>query len=468
MRAARSPSGPNRVLVELDGAFDHGPFAGVDGLFDPARRAGARVPWSPSGVAAGADDLDEHLVDAGGHADDPPPRCTDRRCVLRVVGMEHDLSLSSIVEDWRSERAERFARRRLDPADFARLRAAGLTLLPVPDDHGGAWRDVTTSARPICESLRQLAAGDPSPTLVSAMHPAVLAFWLTNEAPGDGQWEAQRQAVYAAAAGAQWGTVTSEPGSGGDVARTRSVAEPADVLADLDIPGRRYVISGDKHFGSGTGICSFMFTTAIPAGEEAPAAFFVDTRPLVDGREQPGFTIAREWDGVGMAATQSHAVRLEQCPAVRVEWPDTLQTLTFGAGPFNLCLFTGVVLGVLDEAMAVAAERVAPRLGELRAYEQVEWGRATTDHWLAVQAYEGMLRTLESGDRVAALHAGLRGKTAVAELAEQTLLRVTRVVGGGTFSASSPFASWFEDVRALGFLRPPWGLAVDGVIATSA
>lgn len=32
-----------------------------------------------------------------------------------------------------------------------------------------------------------------------------------------------------------------------------------------------------------------------------------------------------------------------------------------------------------------------------------------------------------------------------------------------TFSRSSPFASWFEDVRALGFLRPPWGLAYDSV-----
>jgi hypothetical protein len=104
----------------------------------------------------------------------------------------------------------------------------------------------------------------------------------------------------------------------------------------------------------------------------------------------------------------------------------------------------------------------------MRPYEQVEWARATTDHWLAIQAYEGMLRAAESGDRDAALVAGLRGKTSVAELAEATLQRVARVVGGGTFSASSPFSAWFEDVRALGFLRPPWGLAFDGLIAASA
>jgi hypothetical protein len=79
-----------------------------------------------------------------------------------------------------------------------------------------------------------------------------------------------------------------------------------------------------------------------------------------------------------------------------------------------------------------------------------------------------MLRTIESADPVAARIAGLRCKTAVAELAESIMQRLTRVVGGGTFSASSPFASWFEDVRALGFLRPPWGLAFDGLIAASA
>jgi alkylation response protein AidB-like acyl-CoA dehydrogenase len=374
--------------------------------------------------------------------------------------------MHAIAERWRSERTERCRRRHLDQADFEQLRRAGLTLLPVPVAQGGHWRDPATSVRPICEALRVLAAGDPSPTLVSAMHPAVLAFWLANEA--DGGWHEQRAAVMAtAAAGAQWGTATSEPGSGGDVARTRAVARPVDRDDDIDVPGRRYLLTGDKHFGSGTGVCSFMFTTAIPVDEDEPAAFFLDTRAVAAGGAQDGFTIARPWDGVGMAATQSHAIRLDDCPAVRLEWPGTLDALARGAGPVNLALFTAVVLGVLDEAVTVAGERLRPRVAELRPFEQVEWARATTDHWLATQAYEGVLRTLETDDLATALVAGLRAKTASAELAEQTLLRLTRVLGGGSYSASSPFSAWFEDVRALGFLRPPWGLAVDGLIATA-
>jgi len=130
-------------------------------------------------------------------------------------------------------------------------------------------------------------------------------------------------------------------------------------------------------------------------------------------------------------------------------------------------LFTAVVLGVLDEAVALARDQIRKRAAGLRAFEQVEWARAEQDHWLAVQAYEGALRAMESGDHAAGFHAALPAKQSVAELAEQTLSRLTRVLGGGTFSQRSPFAHWFDDVRALGFLRPPWGLAYDQLFTTS-
>jgi hypothetical protein len=55
----------------------------------------------------------------------------------------------------------------------------------------------------------------------------------------------------------------------------------------------------------------------------------------------------------------------------------------------------------------------------------------------------------------------LLGKIACAELAEDCLRRITRLLGGGTFARHSPFGFWFEDVRALGFLRPPWGLGYE-------
>jgi alkylation response protein AidB-like acyl-CoA dehydrogenase len=297
------------------------------------------------------------------------------------------------------------------------------------------------------------------------MHPAVIAFWLASPDASQAEWERQRSAVFASAlTGEQWGTITSEPGSGGDIFRTKATATSID--GESFLPGRGYVLSGDKHFGSGMGVTDRMMTTAVAEGDDAPAIFVLDVRGRPwDGTA--GLRLMAEWDGMGMKATQSHAMRLEGVPAVRMAWGGKLESITRAAGPLVATLFTAVVLGVLDAAVGLARDQIRNRASQLRAYEQVEWARAEQDHWLSVQAYEGALRAIESGDAAAAFRAALRAKQSVAELAEQTLTRLTRVLGGGTFSQRSPFAHWFEDVRALGFLRPPWGLAFDQLFTTS-
>jgi alkylation response protein AidB-like acyl-CoA dehydrogenase len=385
--------------------------------------------------------------------------------VAAATTAELDLAVREIATRWRGERAERQERRHLDPTDFELLRDAGLLALPAPVAVGGLWEGIEASVRPVCEIHRQLASADPSVALVCSMHPAVVAFWLASPDPSQPDWEEQRHAVFAsAAAGEQWGTITSEPGSGGDINRTRAVATPGD--AEPTLAGRPYAVTGDKHFGSGSGVTDRMMTTAIPEGESEPTIFVLDVRGRPwDG--SAGLKLIAEWDGMGMAATQSHAMRLESAPAVRLAWNGELEPITRAAGPFIAVLFTAVVLGVLDAAIEQARGQLRTRADQLRAYEQVEWARAEQDHWVAVQAYQGGLRAVESGNGAVALHGALRAKQAVADLAEQSLLRVTRVLGGGTFSRRSPFAHWFEDVRALGFLRPPWGLATDNLFATS-
>ncbi len=374
-------------------------------------------------------------------------------------------AVDAIGQKWVTDRTERQARRHLDPDDFGQLRDTGLLTLIAPVDTGGLWEGTAQSMRPLCEIYRRLASADPSVALVSTMHPAVIAFWLASPAADQPDWEEQRRAVFASAvAGQQWGTITSEPGSGGDISRTRAVATPAD--AEAVLPGRAYAVTGDKHFGSGMGVTDRMITTAIPDGEDDPMIFVLDvvSKPW-DG--SCGLRLIAEWDGSGMAATQSHAMRLDGAPATRMAWPGKLDAVSRAASPFVATLFTAVVLGVLDEAVSSARDQARAKAEQWRAFERVEWTRAEQDHWLAVQAYDGALRAIEGGDAGVALHAALRAKQAVADLAEQTLLRLSRVLGGGTFSRRSPFAHWFEDVRALGFLRPPWGLAYDMLFATS-
>jgi alkylation response protein AidB-like acyl-CoA dehydrogenase len=261
--------------------------------------------------------------------------------------------------------------------------------------------------------------------------------------------------VFASArAGAWWSTITSEPGSGGDVARTKAAATPA--------AHGRWRLSGHKHFGSGSGIAAFMITTALPDGGSDPDWFYVDMRGRPwDG--SAGVRLIAPWDGHGMQATQSHSLAFDGVDATRIAWPGHWKALADAAGPLIGCLFTAVIVGILDEAMACARRDLDGRKDTLRAYERVEWTRAETDAWLALQAFEGMLRAVEQ--EAVPNVAVLRGKTAVAELAESVLQRICRVLGGGTFARHNPYGFWFEDVRALGFLRPPWGLAFDSLYA---
>lgn len=373
--------------------------------------------------------------------------------------------LRALAADWRAARAERQERTHLERADFDAIRDSGYLQTVVPVEHGGTWRGVEGSVRPISDGLRLLGAADPSVALVSSMHAAVLAFWLTTPDSGEPTWDRQRRAVFATAmAGQRWGTITSEPGSGGDIARTRTRAVPADGPGPL--PGEVYELTGSKHFGSGMGITDWMMTTALPDGEGEPAIFVLDVRDRPwDG--SAGLTLIAEWDGAGMAATQSHGMHLESIRAVRFGIDRPLVELALAANPFVLTLFTATVLGIVDEAVDVARARLCERAEELRAYERVEWTRAEQRHWLAGQALDGSIRTIESGDPVRALHAALRAKQSVAELAEEVLTGLSRVVGGGSLSQRSPFSRWFEDVRALGFLRPPWGLAYDHLFDTS-
>jgi alkylation response protein AidB-like acyl-CoA dehydrogenase len=372
-------------------------------------------------------------------------------------------AVSGVARRWAADRRERVGRTALHREDFDALADAGLLAVGLPAERGGLWQDMRTSTRGICEIYRALAKGDPSVALVCSMHPAVLGFWLATPVVDDGQqpaWDAQRDEIFTTVeGGAWWGTITSEPGSGGDVARTKARARPAS--EDVVTPWR---LTGQKHFGSGSGITSFMMTTAVADGEDAPDWFYVPVAGRTfDGTG--GITMVAPWDGQGMRATQSHALAFEDCPAVRTAWPGHLDDLIAAAAPFFGTLFTAVVLGVVEEAVATARGQLAGRADSLRPYEQVEWAQAELEAWTIEQAYEGILRAIEAGRP--ARGTALRGKTIAAQLAESCLLRLCRVLGGGTFARQSPFGAWFEDVRALGFLRPPWGLAFDGLIKTS-
>ena len=373
-------------------------------------------------------------------------------------------NIEELSASFAKQRAERQLRRELHKADFDALMDAGFHLTGVPPDMGGINGGVAEFTRPLCDMLRILAKGDPSVALVASMHPAVIGGWLeVTEAPAPytHAWERQRRTVFETALeGCWWGTIISEPGSGGDPSKSRATATPHP-------SNGKYLITGQKHFGSGSGMTSFMITQAVPQGESAPDVFYMDMRGVPwDGTA--GATLTRAWDGQGMTATQSHAMDFLDMPATRAAWPDNRQRQRSRelAGRPAGHLFTAVIVGVVDAAMDMARAQVRAKRDSMRPFEQVEWSRVEMEAWLIQQAYEGVLRDVERADGSAS-RSGLLCKEAVAELSDSVLQRISKVIGGGAYSRSSPYGFWLQDVRALGFLRPPWGFAFDRIFTTT-
>jgi alkylation response protein AidB-like acyl-CoA dehydrogenase len=364
----------------------------------------------------------------------------------------------AVAAGFAAERRERQQRRHLDPADFAALAAAGLPRLSVPRRYGGLWDSRTQSTRALADLFRVLGAADPSVALVASMHHAVLstAGWQADEhapAPYTDAWEEQKRWVFQSVEdGAWWGTIQSEPGSGGDLRKSQALARRGAGTGE-------YRLSGLKHFGSGTGVTAYMITQAIPEGEAEPDLFILAMRDVpLDGSQ--GVSLVAPWDGHGMPATQSHALEFLDFPARRSAWPAAArppQEAAVAGSP----VWPPIFVGIVDVAMATARDQLARRTN-WSAFEEVEWTRAEMEAWLLTQAYAGMLSAIEANEATRLL-----AKLAIAELAESVLSRLCRVIGGGTYSQHSPFGCWLEDVRALGFLRPPWSLAYSSQAAQS-
>ena len=303
-----------------------------------------------------------------------------------------------------------------------------------------------------------MALGDPSVSLVSAMHPLVLSPWRIPNVPKphSDAWAQQRREVYeTVVSGMWWGTIVSEPGSGGDRSKTRAVAVPVD-SSEL-----AYRLTGRKHFGSGSGVTSFMATTAIPAGETEPDGVFLDVRDVPwDG--STGMRLVAEWDGHGMMSTNSHAFEFQDFPATRVAWPRHQTEIMGESQGLGRITMSAVIAGVVDAAMAYMRERLKGSMAQgsqLRAFQQVEWTMAEQEAWLIDQAYESTLRIFDRG--VPTGRNPLLAKENIARLSESVLNRLCKISGGGAYTRYTPLGAWLEDVRALGYLRPPWALAFD-------
>ena len=169
-----------------------------------------------------------------------------------------------------------------------------------------------------------------------------------------------------------------------------------------------------------------------------------------------------------MAATNSHGFAFTDYPATRMAWPGGFSGVANSTGGTSTMAITAPFIGLVDVAMAFMRDEFARRgkkLDDFSAFEKIEWVHAHREAWLVYQAWEGTIAALERTGN-AQQEAGL-AKMSISLLTESIMTRLCKITGGSVFGRHSPLGHWFEDARALAFLRPPPSLAHDTVFAMS-
>jgi alkylation response protein AidB-like acyl-CoA dehydrogenase len=329
--------------------------------------------------------------------------------------------------------------------NFEELRQAGLLALTVPRRHGGHEASLTTFLR----VQEELAAGDGSTALALNMH--LIRFGSEREAPTyPARWfdEMCRGAVQH---GHLCNTAATEEGLGSPAGG----GLPDTTVRELE---GGWLLHGRKTFTTMAPALHYFIVLAALHGE-------ADERPAVANllvlRSDPGVRIEQTWDSLGMRATGSHDLVLEnvRLPAERllnrrvVGASDTRGGAGFAWFALGVAATTiGVARAARDYAVAFARERTPNSGRTIKDYPGVRSRIARIDLLLqrsralvfdAAAAWEQQLSTgMPAVDRVAV------AKVDTLNNCIEAVDLAMRVVGGVSLQKQRPIERYYRDVRA--------------------
>jgi alkylation response protein AidB-like acyl-CoA dehydrogenase len=332
--------------------------------------------------------------------------------------------------------------------NYDRLRAEGFLALNVPKKWGGAG--VGLLGHTI--AFEALARGCPSTALAFNMHASVVMPILESAEIGEDVKE--RMADLVVRQGKLIGGNFSEPG------HTSLIGErPLSARARLVAGG--WSVTGRKMFASMLEAADYVMVLAYPEGATSPSASIL----LLIPPEAPGRRVITNWDVLGMRATRSDSLVLEDCRMPE----DAAVFRSDDIRPFRLAHFnwfwgsyTAVYLGVAaaayDEVRRVVKARrpegyaqplayhpdVRRRVAEMSA--DLEAARLATYHAAWLSDTQG-----PTPETTAALY---RAKYMVGE-ATSRITRAALTIGGahGIFKGSR-LEQLFRD-GALAQIQPP-------------
>ncbi len=350
----------------------------------------------------------------------------DQRLLARSVRAFAEAEIAPHVRAW--DEAQRFPHELLP-----KLAALGLMGIQIPEGLGGAGM----SSVDYCIALEELARVDPSVSLSVAAHNGLGLAHLALFG-SEAQKERYVPALASGAKLAAWGL--TEAGSGSDAAAMRTTARR---------DGDHWVLDGAKCFithGASADVLVIMAVTDRTMGAKGISAFVVE-------RGAPGLAAGKKEDKLGMRASETMEVLLEQCriPAAQLigeEGQGFIQTLqVLDAGRIGIAaLAVGLAQGAYESARRYAFERqqfgvpigtfptIRAKLVAHAAAVQAARLLTLRAAWLKDQ---GRKMTLESS--MAKLYAS--------EIAVRAAEDAVQIHGGYGFVKDYPAEKFFRDVK---------------------
>lgn len=267
-------------------------------------------------------------------------QCQELAADFATRAAEHDREASNPVEN------------------YALLRDAGFHILNIPTDLGG-WGEKLFGHSLV---LEQLAQGCPATALSFNMHLAWVGYLMENtEITPDVK---QRVADWVVKGNNLVAGSTSEPTT------SALLASYAPATQAKRVEGG-YVINGKKFFSSMVGPADFRAVPARLEDATTPGAAIIFLVP----REAKGQTIEEVWDVLGMRATRSDCLLLEDCfvpdEAVVFNTDDFFPSIARGANWFwasYTAVYLGVAGAIYNEITKVVQARVPRGYTQSLAY----------------------------------------------------------------------------------------------------
>jgi alkylation response protein AidB-like acyl-CoA dehydrogenase len=346
--------------------------------------------------------------------------------------------------------------------DYADLRSEGLLGLCVPERYGGLGAEFET----YCLVAEQLAQGNASTALTFNMHCLVMLMMgpIADDMampPAARERHEQFRAVKfreVVEDGAYYGQPHSEP------------VEHGETDARLGVGGRRfgttarkveggYVVNGRKFFVSLAGSAPYYATPAIRLGDEP---WIERTLYLQIPKDTPGVSFPGDWDPMGMRATVSRDMVLENVfvPDDSEVLPPGLFGAMYNAFPHLFLSFSATFLGVMQAAYDGALAYLTGRMpgAPVPHAEIAAKGPAIAEMLFAIEAARALYYRAISEAQVDAPLAAVQRARAAHVTVQRTVVAVTqeaiRICGGRGFLKRYPLERHARDARAAALMRP--------------